>query len=177
VDWDKQPLGELPDQELADRLGVSCATVQSNRNARGLPSYRSRYGTHGIDWDSQPLGKVGDKELARRLGVRYKVVWWQRSKRGIPPKYSQRARPCYLSPSEATLIVHVLQCATAQRVVPAHLVKRPEFAEVYREILKVRDNPHQGHPSVRTTTRKEARTTTISKATAGQVIPIAAAAR
>ena len=116
------------------------------------------------------------QELARRLQVPYKVVWWQRTKRGIAPKYSQRARPCYLSATEATLIAHVLQCATRQTVVPVHLVRKPEFAEAYREILKARDNPHQGQ-NVCTSAPKDNRTTTIPRTHTGQVVAIAAAAR
>lgn len=39
VDWDIQPLGEMPDAEIARQLGVSRARVQQMRAKRGIPKY------------------------------------------------------------------------------------------------------------------------------------------
>ena len=40
IDWDAQPLGEIPDIELAKRCEVSCVLVGSHRKLRGIPAYR-----------------------------------------------------------------------------------------------------------------------------------------
>jgi len=78
IRWDDQPLGQLPDTELAERLGVSGVAVGKARRRRGIPAYsptghplspRGQGQRAGVVWDDQPLGLVPDKELARRLGV------------------------------------------------------------------------------------------------------------
>lgn len=152
IDWSKQPLGQMYDHELAEQLGCNYTTVQHQRQLRGIPSYRSEYGKHGINWSEQPLGKVGDKELSRRLGVAYKVVWNQRTKRGIPPKYSKHARPIYVSLDEATVLAHVMNCATRKTPVPDTILRRREFAEAYREIIQACDQMQR--KNVRTTAPK-----------------------
>jgi hypothetical protein len=42
IDWDAQPLGEVPDRVLAERLGVSINTVWRRRNQRGIPPHRGK---------------------------------------------------------------------------------------------------------------------------------------
>lgn len=44
VDWDAQPLGNLPDQLLAKKLGVTDSTVFYARKRRGIPAYYSTKG-------------------------------------------------------------------------------------------------------------------------------------
>jgi len=39
VDWDTQPLGEMPDRELANALGVTRPTVRMQRLRRGIPAF------------------------------------------------------------------------------------------------------------------------------------------
>lgn len=39
IDWDAQPLGKIPDVELAKRLGVSLASVWSARKKRGIAKF------------------------------------------------------------------------------------------------------------------------------------------
>lgn len=41
ITWKDQPLGEMPDQALADRLGVTRQAVQSARTARGISPYHA----------------------------------------------------------------------------------------------------------------------------------------
>jgi hypothetical protein len=82
--WDEQPLGQMPDYVLAEKLGVNESTVFVQRKRRGIPA-ASRVGTHEkVDWSAQPLGQMSDAELARALGVGCDTVQRQRNKRGIP---------------------------------------------------------------------------------------------
>jgi len=84
IDWDKQPLGKVPDCDLAKDLGVDAASVKSARNVRGIPRYYKKLGKV-VDWDSEPqLGKVPDVELANELGVHRRTVANARERRGIP---------------------------------------------------------------------------------------------
>lgn len=40
IDWDNQPLGELPDMEIARRVGCNPTTVARVRYRRNIPAYR-----------------------------------------------------------------------------------------------------------------------------------------
>jgi len=40
IDWDKQPLGKMVDQELADTLNVNRATIKKHRYKRNIPPFR-----------------------------------------------------------------------------------------------------------------------------------------
>lgn len=40
IDWDAQPLGKMPDTELAEKIGCSAASVYMARTKRDIPSYR-----------------------------------------------------------------------------------------------------------------------------------------
>ncbi len=42
IDWGDHPLGEIPDVELALKMGVSSSTVYTARTRRGIPSSRER---------------------------------------------------------------------------------------------------------------------------------------
>lgn len=37
IDWDQQPLGQVPDQQLADQLGVGRSAVEAQRRKRDIP--------------------------------------------------------------------------------------------------------------------------------------------
>lgn len=84
IDWDAEPLGAIPDTELARELGVRPAAVLEARQKRGIAAAPPR-ARSGVDWDAEPLGQVSDAELARELGVHKSSVAAQRRKRGIPP--------------------------------------------------------------------------------------------
>ena len=43
IDWDEQPLGQMPDYEIARRLGVTRARVLRARQALGIPAYKGPY--------------------------------------------------------------------------------------------------------------------------------------
>lgn len=81
IDWDKQPLGEVLDSELADSLCVTTSAVCLQRCNRGISRYKKRI----IDYDAQPLGVLSDNEIARRLGVANGTVSRARVVRNIHP--------------------------------------------------------------------------------------------
>ena len=89
IDWDAQPLGKLPDSELADQLGVAVRSVWHARKVRNIapcnPDMWRSSRNAGIDWDKQPLGHDSDAELGRKLNVHQTAVWGARRARGIPP--------------------------------------------------------------------------------------------
>lgn len=82
IDWDAQPLGKVPDCDLAKELGVDYNLVRLARIRRGIPINRIK---GGINWDEQPLGEISDKELAKRLNLTTGYIRATRSARGIPP--------------------------------------------------------------------------------------------
>lgn len=94
INWDKQPLGQVKDTELARRLGVAHSCVRIERYARGIPSNPEyiKYAHKNIDWDSKPLGEFPDIILAKILNVHNSLVARQRKKRGIPSYRSQNAK-------------------------------------------------------------------------------------
>jgi transcriptional regulator with XRE-family HTH domain len=110
IDWDAQPLGEIPDTEIARDLDVKVAQVWRARKRRGIPAVdRSKWRTQVIgvntrspnevasilgdevprhpngrvDWDRVPLGKVPDRAIARWSGACTHTVGAQRRKRNI----------------------------------------------------------------------------------------------
>ena len=93
INWSTEPrLGQIPDSELAQILGVDVFRVRSARQQRGLPAVRAytrRANSH--DWDSDPrLGQMPDQELAALLGLTASAVWWARKERGIESVQSHR---------------------------------------------------------------------------------------
>lgn len=83
IDWDRQPLGKVPDRELAAELGVTPWAVAQQREKRGLARAPAR---RPIDWRKEPLGEVVDSVLAAKLGVSPSTVQRARARLGIPPK-------------------------------------------------------------------------------------------
>jgi hypothetical protein len=90
INWNDQPLGELPDAALAARLGTNPSRVATARRGLGVPGYRTagpaptRPAVGPIDWSKQPLGELPDAALATLLGVSRTRVYDARRKRGIP---------------------------------------------------------------------------------------------
>lgn len=87
IDWDRKPLGKVPDQQIANELGVSHTTVVKARLKRSIPGTRPRRVKLDIDWNVHPFGKRFDAEIARDLGVSPKTVARERKKRKISRKY------------------------------------------------------------------------------------------
>ena len=86
IDWGAQPLGQVPDSELAKTLGVSKGTVRHYRAQRDIPRCTTSFQSKTIvDWDTQPLGEVSDAKLARELGVDRSSVAKARRRHGISP--------------------------------------------------------------------------------------------
>lgn len=84
IDWDAQPLGQVPDVELAQRLGVSKDVVGYARRRRGIAKTpKSPERKLQRNWGTKLLGEVADVVVARALGVSRQTVWRERRKRGI----------------------------------------------------------------------------------------------
>lgn len=84
INWTEQPLGQVADREIADRLGITHARVQRARRERNIPSPQIGEGEKGIDWTEQPLGQVPDSEIARELRISREMVRDARVCRNIP---------------------------------------------------------------------------------------------
>jgi hypothetical protein len=87
IDWDKQPLGQMSDQDLAKRLGVFFTAVHKQRRKRGIPSFAEQNDlpqTWVISWGASPLGQMADAALAKQLGVGAGTVRKHRIRLGIP---------------------------------------------------------------------------------------------
>lgn len=98
VDWDRQPLGQLSDYELADALGVHRTTVREARLRRGIRRARAfdRYARTLDEWEVDTLGRVPDAVLAGARGCSVQAIAQQRRVRGLPPAKSlPSARPAY----------------------------------------------------------------------------------
>lgn len=84
IDWDIQPLGKIPDDELANELGISPETVTRARKKREVPAAYVSPPHHDINWSEQPLGQEFDSVIAERLGVDVKIVSKARNDLKIP---------------------------------------------------------------------------------------------
>lgn len=82
IKWDEQPLGQMSDKDLAERLFVSKEAVRVARVSRGIPSCINK--SKNIDWAGQPLGLVPDAEIAKKIGVSISSVRSARATRSIP---------------------------------------------------------------------------------------------
>lgn len=90
--WDEQPLGSVPDAELARTLGTSRVTVHEVRKRRGIPVFRAV----DVACDAR-LGTMTDSVLAGILGVAASCVRKHRLAAGfarfMPPSSDGRACP------------------------------------------------------------------------------------
>lgn len=87
VDWDREPLGVVPDADLVRKHGVTRQAVLSARQARGIPNApgERRGRKDRFDWDRVPLGMFPDQVLADLLGCCRLTIINQRAKKSIPP--------------------------------------------------------------------------------------------
>ena len=88
IDWSKQPLGEISDNALAKKLGVTPSAVLSARRTRKIKSHVKRGSPHEIDWSKQPLGEISDTKIAKTLGVSVGSVRYNRTRLNIAPHSS-----------------------------------------------------------------------------------------
>lgn len=88
IDWDKVPLGQTSDADVATSLGVGIQAVEKARRARRIPRFKDENaGRHiQVNWDvvAPFLGKVPDDELAGKIGTTRQRVGEERKGRGIP---------------------------------------------------------------------------------------------
>jgi len=85
IDWDSQPLGQMSDYALAQRLRSKAGIVNRERRKRGISPWAKPGGagvSRGVDWDSQPFESVHYVELAKRLNVAPQSVIAAAKKRG-----------------------------------------------------------------------------------------------
>jgi hypothetical protein len=100
INWDRMPLGTVPDTTLAKQLGVSVQVVQKARSRRDIPRFRTpgHMQGSGIDWDVVGLGERPDSVVARELGVSRRHVCAERHRRRIPAfvglVLTQEGNPC-----------------------------------------------------------------------------------
>lgn len=87
IEWNKQPLGEMSDGQIARLLGVSRNAVISARVRRGIAACKQyrRNRPRQIDWSAQPLGSVPDHEIAKAVGCSNSSVSLARKRLGIEP--------------------------------------------------------------------------------------------
>jgi len=90
IDWDKQPLGEVSDAEVAAGLSCNRSTVQRQRAKRGIPAK----GRFCRNLEHIPLGEVPDSKIAEMLGISLGGVSRLRSTRGIPCFGFEETKTC-----------------------------------------------------------------------------------
>jgi len=78
IDWEIQPLGEMPDSEIARQLGVSRERVRQIRSRMGIAPYAEPEPPWVVE-----LGKRQDSEIGRRHGVSPVTVGRWRNQLGI----------------------------------------------------------------------------------------------
>ncbi len=86
-------LGQMPDSEVAQHLGVRFELVRRERLRRGIPAFRPR--RTRIEWTEEMLRELGtatDKDVAALLDLHPKSVYLKRRLLGIPPFCEPRPR-------------------------------------------------------------------------------------
>ena len=91
IQWDKLPLGQVSDEEIAQQLGVTRTAVGIARRRRGITAHRRP--PSRIDWASQPLGQVSDTALARKLGCARSAVTRARIRAGVKLQHAREKIP------------------------------------------------------------------------------------
>ncbi len=84
-------LGQQPDPQVAERLGIHRNVVQQKRQEMGIPPFHT---PHRWQWTAEMLellGKVPDKVFAKRFGIGLTAVYRKRLRLGIPPSRLTRA--------------------------------------------------------------------------------------
>ncbi len=98
IDWDQQPLGKMPDQQLANQLGCGWRSVFRARTKRKIRAWQSHSAALVDHVPVDLLGKVSDQNLAKEYRCRWDQVYKQRVRYGIPafcpPSLSARRRSC-----------------------------------------------------------------------------------
>jgi hypothetical protein len=94
IDWSAQPLGQVPDTEIARAAGCTQVAVLQARQRAGLPPcITTRHlRPKGIMWEFEPLGQHTDAEIAESLGCTAMAVCCARKARGIPPHRKHRQK-------------------------------------------------------------------------------------
>ena len=86
-------LGTMPDQAIADSLGVSLDTVARKRLQKGIRSFTGRVASTATQWSKEMLeclGKMADTDVSRRFRINIHCVEDKRHSLGIEPKRKWR---------------------------------------------------------------------------------------
>lgn len=83
IDWDNQPLGKIPDKQIAEELGVTESAVSYARKKRDIPKFVTQKEKQSIDWGNLPLGEVSDVKIAKQLNISIRSVGRARRRLGI----------------------------------------------------------------------------------------------
>lgn len=91
IDWDQEPLGQMPDLQIARLKNVSVASVRNARLKREIPAFVRET----VEFDINPylqagLGFIPDAEVARVFNVSTNRIQQIRTKYEIPPTTAQR---------------------------------------------------------------------------------------
>jgi superfamily II DNA or RNA helicase len=82
INWDEQPLGQMPDAELAKRLNVTAPAVSKARRDRGIAGGH-KHGTK-VTWTKELFDNATNTELAKRFGICKSTVSAARKRLGLP---------------------------------------------------------------------------------------------
>lgn len=103
IDWNSQPLGLMPDTNIARPLGVDHSAVRRQRVKRGIPTYKAPKPVKvkpvkvkkvkpakvkkvkPDPWVKAELGEVPDRIAASRMHVSLAAARKERLRRGLPP--------------------------------------------------------------------------------------------
>lgn len=91
IDWSAQPLGLVPDGEIAEAVGCGRPAVVVARQARGIPAFQRPGRQVAYAWNEQPLGEVPDRQIAEALGCCTQAVHAARRRLGIASHAEQVA--------------------------------------------------------------------------------------
>lgn len=82
INWDEQPLGQMPDSEIAKKLNVTATAVSYARRQRGING-ENRY-VKKVTWTKELFENATNIELAKRFGICKSTVSAARKRLGLP---------------------------------------------------------------------------------------------
>ena len=137
IDWRSQPLGKVPDKELAAQLMVNVRTVGKQRRKRRIAPYYPATKAKRINWDNEPLGKQSDLDISERLGCAKSSVSRARWRRKIPAKYDNvNTFRFHLTREETLLLYQVLKTILLGKSIEV-LTRQKEFPRILSEVQRV----------------------------------------
>jgi hypothetical protein len=90
INWDKQPLGKMPDIKLAEKLGCGWRTVYRQRHRRSIPAWQPH---RSLDIPLEVLGTASDEEIAERYNTYSMRILKLRKRHGVPAFIERTGHP------------------------------------------------------------------------------------